>query len=151
MIKPSSQITNLSTSLLTLCVFVLICGCSDGRPSRIPVSGKVTIDGVPLSKGSIQFVGGTGRPSRGAIQPDGKFSLMTYEPGDGCPPGTYTVAITSTQQIDETTTKFFAPQKYADPKTSGISQTVDAPIENLEITLTWKGSGHTQPFIVKEE
>jgi hypothetical protein len=63
-------------------------GC-EARPPTGKVSGKVSLQGQPVTGGSVTFVpiaqGGTtaGRPAIGPIQPDGTFTLSTYAQGDG--------------------------------------------------------------------
>jgi hypothetical protein len=42
----------LATLVLPLTCIV---GCGDGRPARFPVSGTVTIDGAPVTHGSINI------------------------------------------------------------------------------------------------
>lgn len=138
-------------NLILAIAFAALQGCKDGRPVRVPVCGTVTIDGAPLAMGTIQLIGGKGRPARGKIQSDGSFSLMTYENGDGCAPGTYSVSITAVEQVDDTTMRFLIPVKYGDPKTSTITKQIENSISDWNIDLTWKGSGNTKPYVVKEQ
>ena len=140
--------------LLSACLFVgclLLSGCSDGRPRREPVSGRVLIDGKPLEAGFIRVTPSEGRPASGSIGPDGRFHLKTYEDGDGCVPGNHPVAIIASKNIGDTATKWFAPKKYASPKTSGVTLEVTGPRDDVEINLSWKGSGHDQPFTEKND
>src|ERR1044071_5554060 len=78
----------LGTGLLAL---VSGLGCSDGRPVRVPISGTVTIDGEPVTRGSIKFVPDNGRPSSGQINADGRFTLTCYDGNDGALPGKHRV------------------------------------------------------------
>jgi hypothetical protein len=128
----------LKVAAVACLIFV---GCSDGRPSRVPVSGRVTIDGAPATSGSIQFLSqvGTGRPSAAKIQPDGRFSIFTFEENDGCPLGIYDVVITSMEELSETQMRYNLPKKYGNRKTSGIVKTIDGPTDSLNIELTWEG------------
>ena len=63
-------------------------GCESRTPTG-KVSGKVSLQGQPVTGGSVTFVpiaqSGTtaGRPAIGPIQPDGTFTLSTYAQGDG--------------------------------------------------------------------
>ena len=70
-------------------------GCGSGQLGTAPVSGKVSFNGAPVPGGTITFYpageGGDSRPASGAVNPDGTFSLTTYEPGDGAVPGKYKV------------------------------------------------------------
>ena len=73
-------------------------GCSrKATPTTATVSGKVTFQGEPLADGLIVFVpdpdrGGTGKPARGDLGPDGTFQL-TIDGETMIPPGWYRVAI----------------------------------------------------------
>src|SRR6516164_8831509 len=51
------------------------CGSSGGTPvTLIPVKGKVTYKGQPLTKGVVEFEPeGYGRPAKGQLQSDGTF------------------------------------------------------------------------------
>jgi hypothetical protein len=75
-------------------VLALIVGCGHGNPlGRLAVSGRVTLDGIPLDRGSISF--GTQSPdgvSSGAVIKNGAFEIPTAK---GLPPGKYLVQITS--------------------------------------------------------
>jgi len=112
-------------------------GCSDGRPKRVAVSGQVLIEGSPLRSGGIRFFPPEGRPSAGNINPDGRFSLSTFEPGDGCTLGTHRVAVVSVDELNSATRRWNAPKMYASPDTSGITQTIDGPTDSVVIQLTW--------------
>jgi hypothetical protein len=121
-------------------VAVLLSGCGDGRPERVRVSGKVLIDNQPVTSGSVQFLPRHGgRPSSGKIQTDGSFSLFTFEERDGCPPGTYDVIVSSIEILNDTQVRYHLPKKYGSPQTSGISKTVDEPVDSMLIELTWDG------------
>jgi hypothetical protein len=70
----------------------LIAGCGGAGGSRPPmgkVSGKVLVDGKPLTTGSITFIpitgkgGETGQNAMGDIGPDGSFTLTTFDTDDG--------------------------------------------------------------------
>jgi len=119
-------------------------GCGDARPKRVPVSGQVLIDGKPLTFGFIRLLPKDGRPATGTIGPDGRFALTTFEPGDGAPLGTHPVTIFALEQLSSTRQKWHAPKKYVDPRTSGLTATVDEPTDSLRIELGWEGG---KPFI----
>lgn len=73
----------------------LLAGCGDGgRLGR--VSGTVTVDGKPVTQGTIMFVPADGKAAIGAIGPDGRFTLTTYSDGDGALVGPHKVTILST-------------------------------------------------------
>jgi hypothetical protein len=118
---------------------VTFAGCGDGRPARVPVSGNVTIDGKPVTRGSISFRPVQGRLSGGQLDEHGRFSLTTFEPGDGCVPGSHRVTVHSTDQINRSTLRWNVPKKYKDKSTSDIEVSIDGPTDDLEIKLTWDG------------
>lgn len=76
--------------LVTLSLYGL-CGCSSEESFEVaPVSGLVTIAGQPVSHGTIQFApiaastdNKPGKTGTGEIQPDGTFTISTFEEGDG--------------------------------------------------------------------
>jgi hypothetical protein len=121
----------------------LVAGCSDGRPTRVPVSGLVLIDGKPLESGSIRLYAANHRAASAMIQPDGRFTLSTYELGDGCVVGQHPVAIVGSKLLNRHTMRWFAPKKYASADTSGLVLEVTGPTDSAEIHLTWSGG---KPF-----
>jgi hypothetical protein len=133
------------------CLLLHALGCGDGRPKRVPVSGRVLIDGKPLEYGFIRVFPHGNRPASANISSDGRFTLTTFDERDGCVIGKHRVAVLPQKPINETTTKWFAPQKYTNPKTSGLEIEVTGPSDNLELHLTWQGSGYDKPFVAKEE
>jgi hypothetical protein len=91
----------------------MVAGCQ--QSDLATASGTVTVNGVPLTGGSIQFLPSGGGPSAfGDIQPDGTFRLMTREPYDGAKPGSYWVSIMS----DASTTSPTTPGKSDDRRLS---------------------------------
>jgi hypothetical protein len=133
-------VANLS-AILTL---ALCAGCGDGRPERVPVSGQILIDGAPLTYGSVLFHSKDHRPAIGSVDASGRFQLSTYEPGDGCVPGSHAVSIDAGQNIGPTSTRWHAPKKYRSASASGIVVTVEDNMEPVEIQLSWDGG---KPFI----
>jgi hypothetical protein len=120
---------------LFLCV-ALLAGCDD-RPTRVPVSGIVTIDGQPLNRGNIKFVPKEGRPSAGTIGSDGRFTLTCYDGSDGALLGSHRVQVASNRIISDSKIEWFAPPKYADFRTSEISVDVTGPVDDVKIELLW--------------
>jgi hypothetical protein len=130
-----------------LLVFLaVVIGCGDGRPTRVLVSGTVTIDGAPVTRGSIKFVPEKGRPSSGEIGPDGRFTLTCYDGNDGALPGKHRVQVDGNRAISEMKAEIFTPKHYADFRTSGIEIVIDKPVDDLKIELTW-GKEKKGPYI----
>ena len=131
-----SKSSLLSTAALFAAIAV---GCGDGRPQRVPVSGKVLIDGAPLTRGALRFNPAEGRVATGAIGADGTFELMTYEPGDGVVTGTHAVTVHASEELNDGSVRWFVPKKYHHAATSGLSQTIEGPTNDVVIELTWDG------------
>jgi hypothetical protein len=123
---------------------VAVAGCGDSRPKRVPVSGTVRIDGAPLTMGSVMFVHPDSRPSAGMIDSSGRFSLSCYEPGDGAVIGKHQVKVTACQAINDRSSRWLAPKKYADISSSGIEVEITEPRDDVTIDLRWGGG---KPFI----
>ncbi len=108
---------------------LLLCGCwgcgssSGTLPSLIPVKGKVTYKGQPLTKGTIRFEpDGYGRMATGKIQPDGTFVLSTLSKDDGVVAGFHKVYVNETGPNPK---KELVPKKYTLPTTSKLTAEVD--------------------------
>jgi hypothetical protein len=80
----------ISAALLLL---TLLCGCGSGLPERGKVTGKVTFNGKPVPEGTVTFYPKTGRSATGRIQPDGTYTLTTFDEGDGAIVGSHEVTI----------------------------------------------------------
>lgn len=136
----------MNSSVRTTYAFLIVAsllGCSDGRPTRVPVTGKVTIDGAPLTYGQILFHAADHRPATGKIQQDGTFELATYERGDGCVVGNHVVTVHGGEAINATTMLWHSPPKYSDASQSGLSAEVAEGSDPVAIELTWNGG---KPF-----
>lgn len=124
--------------LLLLCVALSGCGSSE----FVPVSGKVTLAGKPLTTGTVTLISTTGRSiGYGAIQPDGTFTISTGKQS-GLKPGEYKASVVSTtvaapQAADqsEPIPALLTPAKYADAETSGLKYQIAVPGKTLEIAL----------------
>ena len=128
-----------SVCLITLVVLscIVLSGCGDGRPARVLVSGRVMIDGRPVTSGAVRFIPTGGRPSTGEIDPEGRFSLSTFDPGDGCTLGTHTVIVQSMDEIDGKTRRWNTPKKYASEKTSKLVESITEATDSMQLQLTW--------------
>ncbi|MCI0637824.1 MAG: hypothetical protein L0Y72_27675 [Gemmataceae bacterium] len=123
-----------SLLLLAIVLFVLAgCGGGSGGPSLTPVSGKVTVGGKVLTRGSVSFrpdkARGNNDPSEpfGDIGPDGVYKLYTGK-NLGAPLGKYVVLVAATEEVDPNkpsdTPKSLVNLKYSDP---------DMPILQLDV------------------
>lgn len=123
-------------------------GCGEGRPERVPASGRVLIDGLPLEHGFVQVVPEGDRPATGQLGPGGRFTLTTFEENDGVVPGRHPAAVIAVESIDGTSQRWHAPKKYMSPETSELFIEVTEPTDALELNLSWDGG---QPFIERFE
>lgn len=104
------------------------CGSKAGTfaATTVPVKGKVTYQGKPLTKGTIKFEPDSGREAHGEINSDGSFVLTTFKEGDGAVPGLHRVAVSGAgRQV---------PIKFANVSSSKIEKevvdgTTDYPID----------------------
>lgn len=125
-------------------------GCGPDRPETISVTGTVTLDGSPVSGAVVAFtpVGG-GRPATGTTDGSGKFTLTTFDDGDGALPGQHLVAVTEGSAAvegdpesgeggetrsgpmgpEQETVEWLVPQDYWNFKTSGLSCEVKKGME----------------------
>ena len=127
---------------IALTLALLAAGCGDGRPSRVPVSGQVLIDGQPLAAGVIRVLPTGARPAMAYLDKDGRFQLTTFNDGDGCVEGTHEVVVLGNRRQGERV-EWLAPKKYWSPATSGLTAKIDGPTDSLVIELTWNGG---KPF-----
>lgn len=110
-----------------LCAAVLA-GCRDdsGVGKTVPVVGVVSVDNKPVPAGSVSFRPdkAKGNESRhepaGDIDAQGRYKLYTAGK-EGAPPGWYKVAVISAEPDAYPPKKLYAPPKYGDIATSGLS------------------------------
>lgn len=96
------DVTVLSCVVLAA-LFVFGCGTAKDPLGRMPISGTVTLDGVPLDKGSIRFEPQTaqaGTPS-GAMIDKGRYAIPRDQ---GLAPGVYRVILTAAEASTENRT-----------------------------------------------
>jgi hypothetical protein len=110
------------------------CGETSGQTSAlIPVKGKVTYKGQPVSKGMVRFEpdGGYGRPATGRLQTDGSFVLGTNKEGDGVVAGSHRVSVSG---FDKPLASNRSLKKYG-LKNSGLTAEVDADHTEFDFDL----------------
>lgn len=124
--------------LITLAAALLLAGCSD-KPSQ--VSGVVTLDDQPLTKGTVAFYPQeAGQIAYGQIGGNGRYSLSTGT-DDGLVPGSYTVTVEATElvpatpQNPEPLPKLLTPEKYRDKASSGIVVEVKPGSNSIPLEL----------------
>jgi hypothetical protein len=124
-------------------VLVMISGCGGGRdpdePPTVRVSGTLTVDGKPVSQGAVYFHPAKGRPATGIVK-NGKFTLTTYDEGDGAIPGKNRVSVNVVEEVPtrggDTKSKSLIPLKFTNPDLSGLQLEIpESGYKNLEIDL----------------
>ena len=111
------------------------CGAGAGTPpSLLPVKGKVTYKGQPLTRGVVYFEpNGYGRTASGKLESDGTFVLSTLKHADGVVAGLQKVFMT---EIDTNLAKDRAFRKYTQATNSGL--TAEVSPEKTEFTFDLK-------------
>jgi hypothetical protein len=112
-------------------IMTAICGCGEG-PKLVPVTGVVTLDGKPLTEAGILFAPAEAGllPASGQTDAQGRFQLTTLN-RPGATAGSYRVTVVkqkismSDNPLVPPTVKWFTPQKYSLPETSGLHVSVD--------------------------
>lgn len=119
-------------------------GCHQALTQQ--VEGEITLDGVPLKAGLIQFIPieGTNGPTAGATIEDGRYVVQPVEQGLRTN-GVYSVAITSMVESD---------QMVADPNAPGgkrrlIANTIPAKYNtatSLRVTVSSRANDNRHDF-----
>jgi hypothetical protein len=121
------------------------CGGSGGNDggnfNGVSVSGTVTLDGQPLEAGLVTLTTDDGKSASAQLDDGGVFT-MANAPTGRVKIGVNTQMLRGEAQMDAKQSKRKgklnireAPARYIDPKTSGLSDTVEAG-KKLDIKLT---------------
>jgi hypothetical protein len=93
-------------------------GCRPGYQNVSPVTGRVTLDGVPLSEAQVMFLPTTGRPSTGETNAEGVYELVYTFKQRGAEHGMHTVRVTTAHmRQDYTVGKERVPKIYNEHST----------------------------------
>lgn len=107
--------------MLSLVMFVgLVTGCADNK--GLTVTGKVTVDGAPLSQGEVSYHSGTGAGGNAvvltaSVDAQGDYTMVA-------PPGTYKVTVFAEEPRSSEGADAYAMPKYL----------VAAPFRNPDTT-----------------
>ena len=142
------------TSGILVVAILLAAGCGDGRDTRLPVGGIVTVDGEPLKFGDISFLPIEGgdkatRPGGGRLGEDGSYQVTSYTLNDGLLKGKYKVRVLAIEPIGETSQRWHAPEKYSKAETSGLTVEILEETKELNFDLSWKGEKRNKPYVEK--
>lgn len=137
---------------------LLLAGCGSGKPATVPVSGVVKVDGKPMEGATVTFMPKAGgRPATGVSDASGKYTLTTFQGGDGALAGEHAVIVTKIKQTGAVGDKsgsppdgamlsgpsagkveYEIPQKYATPENSGLKAEVKAGMPPVDFDLSSK-------------
>lgn len=118
-------------------VGAIVCvGCSDSyQQETATVRGTITLDGQPLTSGSVMFVPDKGRGALAPIEADGTFTLGTYGDFDGAIVGRHKIAVYPPQAAGERNVAPPGarpiPQRYQSSETSQLEADVKAGEDNF--------------------
>lgn len=132
------ELGRLSPAFLAAVAACVVVGCGDGLPKRVPVSGTVLVDGEPLVYGRVMFVPEGMRPSAAEVDQEGRFTLRCFDGEDGAVLGMHRVQV-SASDLRGPRPIWHAPRKYADFRTSGLTQEITEAADDVVIELTWEG------------
>ncbi len=107
-------------TILSIALLACMTGC---RPAVQKISGKVSVDGEPLTSGSVAFYPSKGGSSRSVpLSSDGTFLLSSSDPQGGLAAGEYKVVI-ATDAVEENLQQAI-PNEYRDAATTPLKQLV---------------------------
>ncbi len=139
-------------ALVASVFLLLVVGGCDQAVQRVAVSGKVLIDGEPLTKGAIRSVPASGRAASSRISPDGSFRVAAKSLAAsgaevvGLFPGSYRIAVLSTETLgdaEDAEVRWLVPRHYGNFRTSGLEAIIQAPTESMIVELTWESAAET--------
>lgn len=117
-------------------------GCGSSFESS--VSGKVTLGGAPLTKGSVSFHPVVSGPvAIASIASDGSYTIKTGTKV-GLTPGDYVVTVTATDPPpagqEELPGTLLTPEEYGDVKRSPLKHTVKAGSNTIHLDVPAKAN-----------
>jgi hypothetical protein len=123
-----------------------LAGCGKPGETFLPVEGRVTFDGKPLTKGTVVLYPDAGKGNtskhepRGDIEADGRYKIYTH-PNAGAPPGWYKVAVLCTEPSDPknmySPPRWLIPERFGKPDESRLTLEVrgDPPPRAYDLDL----------------
>lgn len=155
---------NLPRYIVPLVFTAILVGCS--RAAYYPVEGVITLDGAPVAGASVTFVPSAGgRPGAAITDDSGRFVIWEAGMKQGLTQGNYEVSVfkvvwrpVKTMLVPEPgpsqengpprmmeqpvgepeIERYIVPQRYIDPRTSGLRITVTGATKDLNLELTTK-------------
>lgn len=138
-----------------LCVLTIGCG----KPTPVPVTGRVTVDGKPMAGIRVVFLPDTSSydPDRhgsgsGTTDADGKFALKSGNGETGIWPGKYKV--TFSLWVEKKTNKPIAPEAKPSEVPGGVVNLLASRYESSSDTpeaMTVSGSSANKEFAISSK
>jgi len=132
--------------LVNLLVLAMAGGCSRAPERTYPVQGLVTLNGEPLTSGTVLFetleptAGGGTYTARGEIDSHGHYTLGTFTADDGAVAGRHRAAIVPSNvglsDGADHAAASIVPDEYTSPRTSPLQFEVQASSNEINIELT---------------
>lgn len=119
-------------------VLIVAAGCGP-RAVVVPVSGRVEVDGKPLTTGGIMVVPDEGRAASGSIGSDGRFTLSTFKEGDGVVKGRHKVEIFAVTFPTKTSKQWLVPKHTRTASTSKVWLDVTGPTDDAVVAISTDG------------
>jgi len=119
-------------------VLLMTAGCGDDRAETVAVTGTVTYRQQPVEGARVMFMAAKGPSASGTTDAEGRFELMTFEPGDGAVVGSHKVLISKKEEIPDSSgadspykmTRDLLPPRYGNPAQSGLTADVQSDGKN---------------------
>jgi len=113
------------------------CNKNDAVPETTPVSGKVTVDGEPVTAGNVSYLPydkeqKTGAMSAGTIDATGGYVIYTGGK-QGVPPGRYKVTVSPSMVPTGNKPSMPFDKKYADQNKTDLIITVTSSNYDLKL------------------
>lgn len=127
-------------SVASLLFAVALAGCGENPATLYPVTGKVTLDGQPVTKGTVGFIPDLEKGNasvytpQGKIGPDGVYTLHTLD-HPGAAAGHYKITVWSManepdsdshQAMRDFKPEWLVPVKYTQADTTDLAREVVA-------------------------
>ncbi len=141
-----SAIINHKSAILLL---LLLCGCGRGGPALVAVEGTITRNGQQWpARGTLAFepvevaAGAPRLYGMAEFEPDGRFTVTSFRPGDGLAPGRYKVTVESWAEWPSEVSPgkgSHVPPAYRDAATTPLEVTVPAGQRRVSVDLDVAG------------
>ena len=121
---------------IAACIVLCVASGCGRRVTLVPVSGVVEVDGKPLAAGAITVAPADGRAAGGVIDAGGRFTLTTFEPGDGVMPGRHKVVVNASKALSGGRVQWLVPRSLRSLATTSLELEVTGPTDSARISIS---------------